>query len=92
MKHWETHPSFVDGCFGCKITTVTADASALTRERNGVDVTMGMGTEAYVKRMYRRAREEGKPDPIPATKAAARYAPAAGVDRGKNYKKVNNGL
>jgi hypothetical protein len=31
MKHRETHPSPVDGCFGCKVQSIGFDGKNLTR-------------------------------------------------------------
>lgn len=81
MKHWETHPEYVDGCFGCKLTTVNADASTFTRERNGDGVTGGMTNREYVKDMYEKRRAAGLEDPVPSNKKAAAFAPGKGVFR-----------
>lgn len=90
-----THPEYVEGCFGCKISSVKiGGTAALRREREGTDVTDGKGTATYVKEMYAKMRAAGRPDPRPQNKKAARYAPAAGpLLRGsKKYKEANNGL
>lgn len=85
-----THSEYVPGCYGCKLSSVSLNGTAgLRREREGTDVTGGMGTDAYAKRMYRKYREAGKPDPIPGNKQAARYAPAKGIIRDKKYKEAN---
>lgn len=76
-------------CFTHKIKTIRVGTEPLKREREGTDVTMGMGTEQYAKRMYAKYRAEGKPDPIPENTKAARYAPAKGVFRDKKYKEAN---
>lgn len=33
MKHRETHPTYVEGCFGCRIMTVSASATATPGRR-----------------------------------------------------------
>ena len=82
MKHQETHPSLnVEGCFGCKISGVKVGIQALRDENAGADVTGGMGTREYVKKMYSDRRAAGQPDPEPANKKAAAFAPARGVLR-----------
>jgi hypothetical protein len=50
------------------------------------------GTRAYVEKMYADRRRDGFPDPVPQNSQAAKFAPAAGVSRSKNYKKNNGGL
>jgi hypothetical protein len=87
-----THPEFVDGCYGCKLTTINLSAAGVKMERIGKDVTGGRGTRRYVQDMYARARAAGKPDPVPDNAEAAAFAPAAGVVRPKNYKANNGGL
>lgn len=90
MKHFETHPEYVEGCFGCKLTTIAGHTAALRMEREGRDVTGGEGTKAYVENMYREARAKGERDPIPANSKAAAYAPAAGVlGNTKEYRRIN---
>ena len=81
MKHWETHPDYVEGCFGCKLTTVKGNTENLSRERAGVDVTGGMGTSEYVKKMYEDRRAAGLPDPEPENKKSAKFAPRRGIVR-----------
>lgn len=90
MKHFETHPSYVEGCYGCKLTTISGLTAALAMEREGRDITGGEGTKAYVDKMYADARAAGKPDPIPENSKAAAYAPAAGVlGNTKEYRRIN---
>lgn len=81
MKHFETHADYVDGCFGCKLTTLGVNTAALKMHNSGADITDGRGTAAYVKDMYAEARAKGEEDPIPANKKAAAFAPAKGVYR-----------
>ncbi len=72
-------PENRDGlCLRHKIKTVRTNTESLAREREGRDVTGGMGTKEYVKDMYRVRREAGLPDPEPSNKEAAKYAPAKG--------------
>lgn len=93
MIHQRKHPALdVDGCYGCKISSVRLNTDNLTRERDGRSPTGGSTTREYVKRMYEKRRAAGQPDPEPVTKEAAAFAPAAGVARPKNYKKINGGL
>jgi hypothetical protein len=81
VKHWETHPEYVDGCYGCKLTTVTADAGSFSRERSGDGPTSGMGTREYVKDMFESRRAAGREDPVPENRKAAAFAPGKGVFR-----------
>lgn len=32
MKHWEHHPVYVDGCFGCKASTLQMNAGDAKRD------------------------------------------------------------
>jgi hypothetical protein len=90
FKHRETHPELdVEGCFGCKVTTIRSATVGLARERMGTDVTAGRGTTEYVRGMYEKRRADGLPDPIPENSKAARYAPPMGVIRDKKLKGVN---
>lgn len=81
MKHLEKHPEFVEGCFGCKLTTLHVNSAALRMHNAEGDVTGGRGTAAYVKDMYADARAKGQEDPIPANKKAAAFAPRKGIIR-----------
>ena len=92
MKHWETHPEFVDGCYGCKLTTINMSAAAVSMERRGDDVSGGMGTASYVRNMYEKRRAAGQPDPEPENAKAARYAPKMPLEGRKKYREINNGL
>lgn len=77
-------------CLTHKLKTVRSNMGHLRRERNGEDATGGMGTEAFVRDMYEKRRAAGLPDPEPANKEAARYAPAAGIHADKKYRQVNS--
>lgn len=92
MKHWETHPEYVNDCDPCRWATVALSSATITQERKG-DGPMGdSGTQEYVNKMFADRRRDGQADPVPANKTAAKFAPAAGVSRGKNYKEINGGL
>lgn len=89
----QTHPDYVEGCYGCKLTSINLSAAGVKMERTGKDVSGGRGTRKYVHDMYARARAAGKPDPVPDNAEAAAYAPAAGVlGNTKKYKANNGGL
>ena len=92
MKHRETHPEYQDGCLPCKWSTVGTDTHTFTLERKGEGPMGDEGTRAFVEKMYTDRRRDGRADPVPKNKEAAKFAPAAGVARSKNYKKDNNGL
>ena len=81
MKHWDTHPDFVEGCYGCRLTTVGTDIQGLLLENRGGDVTNGRGTREYVRDMYAKRRAAGLPDPEPSNAKSAAFAPARGVVR-----------
>ena len=92
MKHWETHPVYVDGCHPCRWTTVALSSATITQERKGEGPMGDGGTQEYVNKMFADRRRDGLSDPVPTTPQAAKFAPAAGVSRGKSYKKNNGGL
>ena len=93
MKHRETHPEYVEDCKPCKWATVGLSAASIIRERQGEGPALGdQGTKAYVEKMFEDRRRDGLADPIPRTKEAAKFAPAAGVTRDKKYRKANGGL
>lgn len=54
MKHYETHPEYVEGCFGCKLTTIalfdveTGDFRGTTRHRHSAR-KIKRDVEAYEK-------------------------------------------
>ena len=54
MKHWEYHPEFVDGCFGCKGLSVQMNAG-------DADSRRAMPTKAFNKELdaYKEARAQG---------------------------------
>jgi hypothetical protein len=66
--------------------------ATITQERKGEGPMGDEGTRKYVEKMYADRRRDGRPDPVPENKESARFAPAAGVSRSKDYKKNNNGL
>lgn len=81
MKHRETHPSYEEGCYGCKLTSVSALVAGLRMLNQSSDVTEGQGSRAYARKIYEEARAAGKEDPIPANAASAAMAPAKGIFR-----------
>lgn len=81
MIHWETHPEYVEGCFACKISTVTGNTANLRRDREGRGPGGDMSTREYVKDMYEKRRARGLPDPEPENRKAAAMAPARGILR-----------
>lgn len=92
MKHWDTHPQYIEDCQPCKWASLSYNTDTFTKERKGEGPMGDQGTRAYVEKMYEDRRREGRADPVPTTKEAAKFAPAAGVARDKNYKKNNGGL
>lgn len=68
-------------CLRHKLLTVKPATAGLKREREGRDVSGGMGTRKYVEDMFASRRAAGLPDPEPENRHAARYAPKKGVFR-----------
>ena len=54
MKHWEYHPEYVDGCFGCKGLSVQMNAG-------DADSRRAMPTNKFNKELdaYKEARAQG---------------------------------
>jgi hypothetical protein len=54
MKHWEYHPEYVDGCFGCKGLSVQMNAG-------DADSRKAMSNKAFNKELdaYKEARAQG---------------------------------
>ena len=54
MKHWEYHPEYVDGCFGCKGMSVQMNAG-------DADSRRVMPNKAFNKELdaYKQARAQG---------------------------------
>jgi len=54
MKHWEAHPEFVEGCFGCKGLTLSMNAG-------DADSRKVMPNKAFNKELdaYKEARSQG---------------------------------
>ena len=54
MKHWEYHPEYVDGCFGCKGMSVQMNAG-------DADSRRVMPNKAFNKELdaYKEARAQG---------------------------------
>jgi len=93
MKHWATHPSYVDGCQQCKWASVAVSTAQFSRERRGDGMMKDdTGTRAYVEKMYADRRAAGMADPIPENAEAAKFAPAIGTAGGKKYRELNGGL
>lgn len=69
-------------CLTHKLKTVRSNLRDLKREREGTDVTGGMGTAAFVQDMYDKRRSLGVEDPVPENSKAARYAPRRKVTEG----------
>jgi hypothetical protein len=92
VKHWETHPEYVKGCQPCKWATLNMGTAEFTMERKGEGPMGNDGTRAYVRNMFESRRAAGMTDPIPSTPAAAKFAPAMGMQRDKKYRKINGGL
>ena len=60
MKHKETHPEYVEGCFGCKLTTFSASATCTPGRRP--DAISGMRRDIRWERdmpAYKRLRQDG---------------------------------
>ena len=81
MKHLERHPTYVEGCFGCKVATVRGNTANLAREREGRGPGGSMTNREYVKSMYEARRANGYPDPEPENRKAAAFAPKRGILR-----------
>jgi len=92
MKHWETHPVYVDNCRPCKWATVALSSATITKERRGQGPNGDGGTREYVNKMFADRRAAGMADPIPENANAAKFAPAIGTAGGKEHRKVNGGL
>jgi hypothetical protein len=93
MKHWETHPEYVEGCNPCRWATVGVSTATITQERRGGGPMGDSGTRAYVNKMFADRRRDGLSDPVPTTAEARKFMPAAGVaGNTKEYKKANGGL
>ena len=54
MKHWEAHPEFIEGCFGCKGLTLSMNAG-------DADSRKVMPNKAFNKELdaYKEARSQG---------------------------------
>ena len=58
MKHWETHPEEVEGCFACRIAGVSFSALATpTRHAGTVDAVRREQSFAVDSEAYRRLRK-----------------------------------
>ena len=54
MKHWEAHPEFVEGCFGCKGLTLSMNAGDADSRRVMTNKKFNRELEAY-----KEARAQG---------------------------------
>lgn len=54
MKHWEAHPEFVEGCFGCKGLTLSMNAGDADSRRTVTNKAFNRELEAY-----KEARAQG---------------------------------
>jgi hypothetical protein len=54
MKHWEAHPEYVEGCFGCKGLTLSMNAGDADSRRVMPNKKFNRELEAY-----KEAREQG---------------------------------
>lgn len=54
MKHWEAHPEFVEGCFGCKGLTLSMNAGDADSRRQRPRKQFNRELEAY-----KEARAQG---------------------------------
>jgi hypothetical protein len=54
MKHWEAHPEYVEGCFGCKGLTLSMNAG-------DADSRRAMTNKAFNRELdaYKEARAQG---------------------------------
>lgn len=62
MIHRRTHPTPVDGCFGCKVTSIQVAPSATPSRRGGSDAAAAVAREKRWDRdhaAYRRLWAEG---------------------------------
>jgi hypothetical protein len=60
VKHRETHPNFVEGCFGCRIASVRVAAAAMPTRHERVN-TMDRSWEKQMKddEAYKTLRKQG---------------------------------
>jgi hypothetical protein len=54
MKHWEAHPEYVEGCFGCKGLTLSMNAGDADSRRTMPNKKFNREIEAY-----KEARAQG---------------------------------
>lgn len=54
MKHWEAHPEYVEGCFGCKGLTLSMNAGDADSRRTIPNKKFNREIDAY-----REARDQG---------------------------------
>ncbi len=76
MKHWETHPSYVEGCFACKITAVSVSATCTPGRSSGaINEIANERHQAEDMAAYKRLRADGlQPPHIEHCKVLERHA------------------
>lgn len=47
MKHWEAHPEFVEGCFGCKGLTLSMNAGDADSRKTMTNKAFNRELDAY---------------------------------------------
>jgi hypothetical protein len=76
MKHWETHPTYVEGCFACKITQVSVSATAMPGRKP--ETISSIAQERHWNEdmaAYKRLRADGvQPPQIDNCKVLERHA------------------
>lgn len=88
-KHSERHPFFVDGCFGCKVSTVMLSAHA-TPTRSAEVVSIDRMQRRWDKDMpaYKRLRQDGQqPNRIDGSaELEAMATSSTEIERGRKMK------
>lgn len=88
MLHQKTHPTYVEGCFACKITQVSVSATAMPGRR--ADAIGGIARDRHWDEdmaAYKRLRQDGlQPPRIDNCKVLERHAEhPKQVEMGKLY-------
>ena len=76
-KHWEAHPTYVEGCFGCKASTLQMNPGDAKRDIPDKKWNSELAS-------YRKARESGI-QPAGTTHAHVEQAYQASETLGKAY-------
>ena len=76
MKHWETHPTYVEGCWSCRICTVSVAASAMpSRHPEAVATNAREARWNQDMPAYKRLRQDGlQPAQIDGCAALEKHA------------------